>query len=69
MTLPNAILLLSIVALIVAVMLFYVALLLKKLEGTSRGQMETLSEISTYLGGISEETETIRTILRKRESK
>ncbi len=68
MTLSNAILLLTIIAFIVAVLLFYIASLLKKLERTARGQMEDLGEISTYLGEISEETETIRTILRKKES-
>ncbi len=68
MTLPNALLLLTILAFIVAVSLFYVALFLKKLERTARGQMEELGEIGTYLGEISEETETIRTILRKKDS-
>lgn len=68
MTLLDAILLLTIILAIVAIMLFYVISLLRKLEMTSRGQMEALNEVSSSLGEISEETETIRTILRNKDS-
>ena len=56
---------LTVIAVIIAIMLLYVISLLSKIERSVRGQMEVLNEVGSSLCEISEETETIRTILGK----